>query len=291
MSSISGVLTPSDKHSATDSNHTILLSTQGLRALLPYRHSSSTGIYQNQHNSGFGLQLPLQHLSSIQTIQKILQTITFTTHGELHYSLHLHHHGSIQKKWYVYLFVSTALLSQPIAKIMHYRQQLCSHLSQHHIRFTDLNTTDFLIFLRTLISPNQEGLDNVGLIDIHNKAFHEIIPNPGTVFSLFPTYIDILAPNALGLFRKTRLSLNHVITPNHTALWEALHGLLQCLKQDWLLSLTIHAHRSWAHFALFTPPDQSVKENIITHRHYAAYGLHLQASKTPLRDFLISLPF
>jgi len=266
---------------------TLPLSTQALRSLLPYRHSSSPGLYQNMYNNGFGMQLQLTEPIALQTIQTILQNLP--AHWELQYSLLVHQHANIPLQVYLFASLSSAT---PMSKILQNRQHITTHLTQHQIRFSDLTSIDFLIFLRSLISPNRDSREGIALIDIHNQSFHEIIPKPGTMFRLSPEYIDVIAANALGLFKTTRLSINHIMMrTNHAALWDCLYPLLRPQHQDWLLSLNFTTHRILANFVLFTSPEQETEERMLIHQKCAAHGIELLRATTPLRSFLTSLPF
>ncbi|MCX7090793.1 MAG: hypothetical protein NTU48_05020 [Legionellales bacterium] len=266
---------------------TLQLSTQALRGLLPYRHSRSPGFYQNLHNSGFGMQLQLPEPTAIQTIQIILQNLP--AHWELQYSLLIHRHDNLP--WQIYLFASITSTT-PMSNILQNRQHLSTHLTKHQIGFKDLNSTDFLIFLRSVISPNRDSREGIALIDIHNQSFHEIIPKPGTRFTLSPQYIDIISANALGLCKTTRISINHIMLPTeHVALLECLHPLLQRQNQDYLLSFTFTEQHILANFVLFTSPEHETKERMLIHKMCADHGIELLRSTTPLHSFLTSLPF
>lgn len=283
-------------------NPTVVMSTHDLRALLPYRNSPSPGMFINHHCIGFGLQLLLHKSMAMQTIQEILQNMESITSCEVHYSLIVHHHCHTKKSkatYHYYLFASIVSLSMPsdelLDKLLSVHQQVCLELGKHHIRSTALQAKNFLIFLRTLISPNLDKIEDNGPVEIDNKSFHEIIPNQGTIFTLSTKHIDIISANAMGLFRKNRLLLNHINKLEEDAsFWLPLNDMFQYLSRDWLLSLTIvprAVQTLQASFVLITPPHHAHDDWLSIQKHYSTYRLSLESSATPLHTFLTSLPF
>lgn len=279
-------------------NPSVVLSTQDLRSLLPYRNSPSPGMFINHHCLGFGLQLLLHKSMAMQTIQDILQNIGSIAPYEIHYSLIIHHHCHTKKSkatYHYYLFASIASLSISSDELLSIHQQVCLQLSKHHIRSTALQARNFLTFLRTLISPNLDKIEDNEPVTIDNKSFHEIIPNQGTVFTLSTKHIDIISANTAGLFRKNRLLLNHIIRlEKDVSLWLPLNDMFQYLSRDWLFSLTIApqaVQTLQASFVLVTPPHHAHDDWLSIQKHYATHGLSLESSTTPLHTFLTSLPF
>lgn len=272
------------------------LSTQTLRTLLPYR-SAQEGIYHNEVNLGFALQLFLHKPSTMHTIQQILQDILRVSNGSLHYSLHMHHHRypkNSEFNYHYYIFVSAMPTPNQIDALAQGQQYLKTQLARYHVAFSDLKTIDFLIFLRTLISPNLDCAEGPGLIDVHHKSFHTIIPNPGTMFVLSADHIDIFSTNALGDDKKVRVLLNQIgIIQNSVSIWAPLNDISETLDSDWLLSVPINPHSNYinANFVLFSSVARASEDQLNVQKHYTDYGINLQTSLTPLRTFLTSLPF
>ena len=272
----------------------INLSTQTLRSLLPYR-SHQEGIFYNDVGIGFAFQLFLQKPSTLHTIQQILQDILHISNERLCYSLHIHHHHYPQKTepHQYYLFVSTISTKNPLQILQQERLLLQSQLARYHVQFAELKTIDFLVFLRTLISPNIDCVEGPGLVDIQHKPFHTIIPNPGTLFVLSADYIDIITTNALGHNKKIRLQLNHISLSKTLSIWAPLNDISESLQSDWLLSLPLTSctAEKTANFVLINPAQFTAENQLNARKHYAYYGLNMQPSLTPLRTFLTSLPF
>lgn len=272
------------------------LSTQTLRTLLPYR-SNQSGIYYNEVNAGFALQLFLQKPSTLHTIQQILQDILRVSNGNLRYSLHMHHHRypkNPELSYHYYIFVSTMSDTNQIDTLMQGQQYLKTQLARYHVVFSDLKTIDFLIFLRTVISPNLDCSEGPGLIDIHHKSFHTIIPNPGTMFVLSADHIDVFSTNALGDDNKVRVLLNQIgIVQNSVSIWAPLNDISETLDSDWLLSVPLNSHSNYinANFVLFSSVAHASEDQLRLQENYTHYGVNLQPSLTPLRTFLTSLPF
>ena len=272
----------------------INLSTQTLRSLLPYR-SHEDGLYHNEIGMGFALQLFLQKPSSLHTLQQILQDIIRISDLNLRYSLHLHHHRfpKSSESHHYYLFVSSLSAEDPTKTLSQGKQYLKTQLARYHVVFSDLKTIDFLVFLRTLISPNLDCSEGPGLIDIQHKPFHTIIPNPGTLFVLSADHIDVIAINALGHDKKARLLLNHITVQKSVSIWTPLNDIQESLDSDWLLSLTLtpFTNELVANFILISSEQNALENQLNARKHYAYYGINMRTSLTPLRSFLTSLPF
>lgn len=272
------------------------LSTQSLRSLLPYR-SNQEGIYYNDIGAGFALQLFLYKPSTLFTVQQILQDIMRVSSENLRYSLHMHHHrypNSTNLNYHYYIFVSTVSDTNQIDQLKRGQKYLKTQLAKFHVAFSDLKTIDFLVFLRTLISPNLDCAEGPGLIDIHHKSFHTIIPNPSTTFVLSADHIDIIATNALGHDKKVRAILNQIgLVQTSVSIWTPLNDISETLDCDWLVSLSINPHSNFisANLILFSSVSHASEDQLNIQKHYAYYGINVQPSLTPLRTFLTSLPF
>ncbi len=274
----------------------VVLSTQTLRTLLPYQGSVPTDLYHNHHCLGFGLQLLLQKPMAMQTVQNLVQDILSSQSCPYNYSLIIHHHRYTQNNvaaYQYYLFASIQIGHNEA--LMQHRTKLRMCLNQQNIKSMDLHTTDFLIFLRTLMSPSLDNTSSTSLIDIHNKPFHDIIPSPGTIFTLASQHIDVISATSLGLFKKIRVIPNH-IDPifEEVSLWEPIHDMFQYSNCDWFMSLALTAdpmHPILANFILITPPQHAYDDFLNISTHYTDYGLVLRPALSPLQTFLASLPF
>ena len=253
-----------------------VLNTHMLRAALSYRSINSDLIYHNLGSIGFGLRLNLTEPHDLLQITKLL------TQSTLDYTLLLYHHHA-QYQWL--LFVST----NPVAlSVLHQnRQYLASHLQGAAIPYQYLCGNHFLVLLRSILSPNLDHHAWPGLIDIQHKAFHTIIPNPGTKYTLAPNHIDILTPNVYAAWQSSRITLLHtkaMRAPFESPLWpwQSEHPL-----QNWVMSLSNQNHL----VMLISTPQQAYHHVAYLSQAYAQLHIPLQVSTTPWASFLESLPF
>ena len=167
-------------------NHSTLVTNETLRALLPYRSMDDDLIFYNINSIGFGLQLMPKESIDIQTINTILIQLNTNLPYDLHCSmvLHKHHYTSrdTHSNYRCHLFFSCSNVHHRHSLAI-YRERIEAQLYKHNLRPIRIDSIYFLIFLRTLISPNLQTTEWPALLDIHQKPFNYIIPNPGTRFN------------------------------------------------------------------------------------------------------------
>ncbi|MCR9192569.1 MAG: hypothetical protein NXI01_07905 [Gammaproteobacteria bacterium] len=265
-----------------------ILSTHTLQQLLPYREIDAHAIYRNRNSLGFGYHLFLSHPSHLKTVH----TLISETHPpkSCHTALFLHRHSACEPSFQYYLFVSAPYLPQQRQGLKAYRQILGKALDTQNIPYQNVNATDFLIFLRTLISPNLHHTTWPGLIDTQQLPFQHLIPTPGTRIQITEQYLDILTTNHEGESEQVRLVSYHSEHPEDCRLlWAYSTHISERIAGDMLISLTVENNRPMASLACFTPSASNNEQHLETV--CSDLGLHLQRPQEVLVSFFNSMPF
>jgi len=265
-----------------------ILSTRTLQQLLPYREIDAHAIYRNRNSLGFGYHLFLSHPSNLKTVHALLSE----KHPpeSCHAALFLHHHSACVQSFQYYLFVSAPYLPQQRQSLKAYRQILGDALDAKTIPYQNVNATDFLIFLRTLISPNLHHAIWPGLIDTQQLPFHHLIPTPGTRIQITEQYLDILTTNHEGASEQVRLVSYHSDRPEDcNLLWTYSTYINERIAGDMLISLTVEDSKSTASLVCFTPSESGSEQHIKAV--CSELGLNLQRSQEKLVSFFNSMPF
>ncbi|PJD92865.1 MAG: hypothetical protein CK424_04645 [Legionella sp.] len=267
----------------------MVLSTQAIRDLLPYRGVDSQFIFINQDSHGFGIRFLLPQSSDIRTVHHLLLELEheISPHA-FHSTLVIYHHHyqfPFANNPHYYLFVSTNHPFKHHQTLKRYRDMIMACFNHHKISHWFITYPDFLIVLRTLISPDLTCTTWPSMIDIQQTSFHQSIPNPGTTFHLFEHDIGIISPTAHGLLANTRLiGYDIKIIPDPLLINHLL--TLQC---KWLMVISTKTMQH--QLLLLTTPQETLQKRDDAMRIYANLDLSPQAWNTPLHSFFRCLPF
>ncbi len=268
----------------------IVLSTDAIRDLLPYRSMNTEFIFLNQDSLGFGIRFDVQQRGDIDQIHSIILEHTQHTFN-CTLMIHRHHYQyPPTHNPHYYLFVSIKNNPQQDKTLEHCRQSIVARFKQNLIAHQCVTSTDFLIFLRALVSPDLTAATWPGLIDIKHKPFHHIIPNSGTRFHIAAHDLEIASPNTQGLFQRTQMTqyqFGAILDPYE--FWSSIYPITSRLHCDWLMTVplkTMHAR-----VLLMTTARQTLVQRQKAENLYADRGLQLQPCDMPLYSFLSCLPF
>lgn len=259
-------------------NELTRLNAATCRIFLPYQSIDPDLFFINKNSIGFGLHLlPLTKQNT--TIKQLLISLLPNNVDCL----------MIRYKHYDYLFLSLPHKNQSKQILTACRNRIeasLNHLKYIHARMQE---TEFLVLMRSLLSPQANAIEWPAILDISRKTYNQIIPAPGSWFELNRKNICLKSHDALG--EKIHTYLINCTLHNWSKSDSFEHLDLSCdiitsialRKQNELYSVFYNCR------IITTQNDYSLVDNILNY--YYQSGIELHCSQTQWLAFLASLPF
>ncbi|MDP3562160.1 MAG: TraC family protein [Legionellaceae bacterium] len=308
--------------------HPSILNASAFHSILPYQTIDSDLMLLNNQSIGFGLHiLPVVELNQ-QLISSLLELIKHQLPKDVDCTIMLHKHPYVHNRLkhglqpmlaqvdYVdfaemqfathlttlhdtrcYLFLSTHRHSNDKDILLDCRNLIETIFTQAHITHARIVESDFLILIRSILTPDLYSTQWPALLDLENKSFNnQIIPSLNTWFILNNDSVDVEFRNALNISTKTRIINCQIKSQSKDDAMQQIKTLdLAC---PFLISFTVRGrnkagtHSSFYNLMLFTTADNEKNHLNQAIQIYHALGFNLELARTTQwLCFLSSLPF
>lgn len=269
--------------------------TSTLRSVLPYRTIDSDLIFINQHSIGFGMRLYLTPMLDVSWVFALLRDYAWRYPNIVctlnFYTYHSH------KSCLLFMSADPSLRPQ-LLKIRCYAER---YLRRAFIAHQRLSGCDFLVIMRSLLSPTLHHPTLPNLIDIRNQSFQNIIPGPGTHYFLTENHLEVNTLDAYAHQQSCcmlllRGQLARLMQEERTQffdwLWQDSFPM-----QNWMLNINLAVNSlescDYGHYRLllidYSPVIYQQLGKILTF--HKQIGIRLQLCVDPWYAFLEMLPW